>query len=123
MGAVCAAVASRNTATRAMGAERYIKRPPLVGMLDAARAGGGRDIMGEGEARVKAASRRGAIALASGASARLSTRAGPDRGGAAMPVLALDHVTIRYGPFVAVEGLSLHVHAGEVYGLLGPNGS
>ena len=29
----------------------------------------------------------------------------------------------RYGKFVAVEGLDLTVEEGEVYGLLGPNGS
>lgn len=40
-----------------------------------------------------------------------------------MTVLLLDNVTIRYGPFVAVDQLSLAVSAGEIYGLLGPNGS
>jgi ABC-2 type transport system ATP-binding protein len=38
-------------------------------------------------------------------------------------VLALHSVTIRYDRVVAVDQLSLQVHAGEVFGLLGPNGS
>jgi ABC-2 type transport system ATP-binding protein len=38
-------------------------------------------------------------------------------------VLSLQEVTIRYGDFVAVNALSLHVHRGEIFGLLGPNGS
>jgi ABC-2 type transport system ATP-binding protein len=38
-------------------------------------------------------------------------------------VLAIHDLTIRYGPFVAVDGLCLEVHCGEVFGLLGPNGS
>ncbi|HET6576047.1 MAG TPA: ABC transporter ATP-binding protein [Fimbriiglobus sp.] len=37
--------------------------------------------------------------------------------------LALDGVRVRYGPTVAVDGVSLHVRHGEVVGLLGPNGS
>jgi ABC-2 type transport system ATP-binding protein len=39
-----------------------------------------------------------------------------------MAVLSLEHVTIRYGDHVAVEDLCLDIHAGEIYGLLGPNG-
>src|SRR5439155_1343045 len=38
-------------------------------------------------------------------------------------VLSLKDVTIRYAHFIAVDRLSLDVHAGEVFGLLGPNGS
>lgn len=38
------------------------------------------------------------------------------------PIL-LENVTIRYGSFVAVDGLSLAVRRGEVFGLLGPNGA
>lgn len=37
-------------------------------------------------------------------------------------VLAIDDLTIRYATTAAVERLSLTVHAGEVFGLLGPNG-
>lgn len=37
--------------------------------------------------------------------------------------LSLENLQIRYGPMTAVERLSLHVHRGEVVGLLGPNGS
>ena len=37
--------------------------------------------------------------------------------------LALEGVRVRYGPTVAVDGVSLHVRRGEVVGLLGPNGS
>jgi ABC-2 type transport system ATP-binding protein len=32
-------------------------------------------------------------------------------------------LTKKYGDFVAVEGLSLQVHPGEVFGFLGPNGA
>lgn len=39
------------------------------------------------------------------------------------PILSLQDVTIHHGPALAVQGLSLHVEAGEVFGLLGPNGS
>lgn len=34
-----------------------------------------------------------------------------------------DHLTHRYGDFVAVEDLTLKVERGEVFGLLGPNGA
>jgi linearmycin/streptolysin S transport system ATP-binding protein len=38
------------------------------------------------------------------------------------PVLTLQDVTLRYGDTVAVDGLSLEVGRGEIFGLLGPNG-
>jgi ABC-2 type transport system ATP-binding protein len=38
------------------------------------------------------------------------------------PVLDLDDVTLCYGGLVAIDSLCLRVHAGEVFGLLGPNG-
>ncbi len=37
--------------------------------------------------------------------------------------LAIDGIRIQYGSSVAVDGLSLDVHRGEVVALLGPNGS
>jgi ABC-2 type transport system ATP-binding protein len=42
---------------------------------------------------------------------------------AAAPVLALDGVTKRFAGHTAVDGLSLAVRAGTIYGLLGPNGA
>ncbi|HEX9704596.1 MAG TPA: ATP-binding cassette domain-containing protein [Gemmatimonadales bacterium] len=39
------------------------------------------------------------------------------------PVLALDHITKRFAGHVAVDGLSLTVAPGVIYGLLGPNGA
>ena len=39
------------------------------------------------------------------------------------PLLALDHVEVRYGGVAAVRDLSLEVHAGEIVGLIGPNGA
>jgi ABC-2 type transport system ATP-binding protein len=41
----------------------------------------------------------------------------------AFPALVLDAVCKRYGGLVAVDGLSLEVHGGEILGLLGPNGA
>ena len=38
-------------------------------------------------------------------------------------VIQTDGLTKRYGKIVAVDGLSLEVRRGHVYGLLGPNGS
>jgi ABC-2 type transport system ATP-binding protein len=39
------------------------------------------------------------------------------------PVIAADGLTHYYGDTVGVEDLDLEVHAGEVFGFLGPNGS
>src|SRR5947209_4815107 len=39
------------------------------------------------------------------------------------PIVSLDHLTIRYGSFVAVDNLSLELQRGELFGLLGPNGA
>src|ERR1043165_473323 len=39
------------------------------------------------------------------------------------PTLKLERVTKRFGDFTAVDGLSLPVRSGRVYGLLGPNGA
>lgn len=38
-------------------------------------------------------------------------------------VLSINDLTKRYGKFTALNGLNLEVKAGEVFGLLGPNGS
>ena len=40
-----------------------------------------------------------------------------------MPALSIRDLTKRYGKITAVDHLSLDVQAGEVYGILGPNGS
>ncbi|HKB39239.1 MAG TPA: ABC transporter ATP-binding protein [Gemmataceae bacterium] len=39
------------------------------------------------------------------------------------PSLRLDNLVVRYGAFVAVDGLSLELRPGELFGLLGPNGA
>ncbi|MBI4457729.1 ABC transporter ATP-binding protein [Candidatus Uhrbacteria bacterium] len=41
----------------------------------------------------------------------------------ATPTLELKNVTKKFGDLTAVKQLSLHVHPGEIYGLIGPNGS
>lgn len=38
-------------------------------------------------------------------------------------LLAAESLTKDYGRFRALEALDLHIHPGEIYGLLGPNGS
>ena len=40
-----------------------------------------------------------------------------------MPVIALERVTKRFAGHTAVEGLSLEVPPGGIYGLLGRNGA
>ncbi len=40
-----------------------------------------------------------------------------------MPVLQIDNLTKRYGKIKAVDNLNLTIDPGNVYGLLGPNGS
>ena len=39
------------------------------------------------------------------------------------PAIELKGLTKRFGDFIAVDGLSLTVRSGEIFGLLGPNGS
>ena len=41
----------------------------------------------------------------------------------AQPVIAIEHLTKRYGNFEAVSDVTLHVGAGSICGLLGPNGA
>ena len=41
----------------------------------------------------------------------------------ASPAVSLDHVTKRFAGHLAVDGLSLQVPAGTIFGLLGPNGA
>jgi branched-chain amino acid transport system ATP-binding protein len=38
-------------------------------------------------------------------------------------MLELSGITVRYGPFLAVDDVSLHVDEGEIVGLVGPNGA
>jgi branched-chain amino acid transport system ATP-binding protein len=38
-------------------------------------------------------------------------------------MLELSDITVRYGPFLAVDKVSLRVDAGEIVGLVGPNGA
>ena len=38
-------------------------------------------------------------------------------------IIHLENLTIRYGSFVAVDGLNLELRRGELFGLLGPNGA
>ena len=39
------------------------------------------------------------------------------------PILEIEGLTKRFGGFTALNGVSLHVKAGERFGLIGPNGS
>ncbi len=38
-------------------------------------------------------------------------------------MLSVREVTVRYGPFLALDGVSLEVGRGEIVGLIGPNGA
>ena len=39
------------------------------------------------------------------------------------PLLSLRDVRVQYGQFLAVDGLSFDVRAGDLLGLIGPNGA
>jgi ABC-2 type transport system ATP-binding protein len=39
------------------------------------------------------------------------------------PILDVDHLVVRYGSRTAVDGVSLRIARGEIFGLLGPNGA
>ncbi|CAI0898249.1 ABC transporter ATP-binding protein [Serratia entomophila] len=39
------------------------------------------------------------------------------------PLLALNHVSKRFGGLTAVDDVSMRIHRGEIYGLIGPNGA
>jgi len=61
-----------------------------------------------------AAPQRAAAAIAPPAMATAQDRA---------PVISVQHLTRRFGDFVAVDDTSFEVRRGEVFGLLGPNGA
>ena len=48
---------------------------------------------------------------------------GPRDGESAAPVVVVDHLTRRFGAVTAVEDVSFTIARGELFGLLGPNGS
>ena len=58
-----------------------------------------------------------------GAPSVAGARGRPPRRAGAGPAVRLEGLTRRFGDFVAVDGLSLDVGRGEVFGFLGPNGS
>uniref|UniRef100_UPI000E2E6C66 ATP-binding cassette domain-containing protein n=1 Tax=Escherichia coli TaxID=562 RepID=UPI000E2E6C66 len=39
------------------------------------------------------------------------------------PLLALNHVSKRFGGLTAVDDVSMSIRQGEIYGLIGPNGA
>ncbi len=38
-------------------------------------------------------------------------------------MLEVENLTVRYGPFLALDGISVNVEQGEIVGLIGPNGA
>src|SRR6266508_1825444 len=47
----------------------------------------------------------------------------PDADAMTAPPIRVDNVSKRFEKTVALDGVSLEVHAGEIFGLLGPNGA
>ncbi len=45
------------------------------------------------------------------------------KGGGENLAVSLDHLTKRFGDFIAVDGVSLNVPRGQIFGFLGPNGA
>ncbi len=43
--------------------------------------------------------------------------------GARVPILAVENVTVRFGGIVALDNVSLDIHADEVFAVIGPNGA
>ena len=60
--------------------------------------------------------------MGEGADTAVQRRAAPDLKSAA-PAVTLDKLTRRFGDFTAVNGISLTVPTGEIFGFLGPNGA
>src|SRR4051794_34620721 len=54
---------------------------------------------------------------------RTTTATGPIIARMSVPILEVIDVRKRYGKIVAVDGVSLSVNEGEMFGLLGPNGA
>src|SRR3989442_8725630 len=48
---------------------------------------------------------------------------GHGAGVAAAPVVEIRSITRRFGKITAVDDVSFEIHAGEIFGILGPNGS
>src|SRR5512136_1227068 len=40
-----------------------------------------------------------------------------------LSVLQVANLTVRYGPFLALDAISLQVERGEIVGIIGPNGA
>ncbi len=57
-----------------------------------------------------------------GGDTAVKRRSAPDLASAA-PAVTLDHLSRRFGDFVAVNNVSLTVPKGEIFGFLGPNGA
>ncbi len=54
--------------------------------------------------------------------ATAASEAGPDDGGSRRPVIEIDHVTKRFGDYVAVNDADFTIREGEFFSMLGPSG-